>query len=339
MNWNRPALRRFWQYVSARQYAFYRRFVLNHDPPWTYDPIIASNQFTNVYRELDPGTRWLRRNVLENEDISPKDRGFLTVAYRLFGTEEIFEALGVQGGYPVNQKMLSGFFSATWLEQALEERMEMGKAAFTTAYLVSACNSSDPKARTVATSLNVVAGSWPAKFQLMQAAPDRKTAWKMLTANYGIGVFVGFQSLVDMCYDTALGKLLPFSNNDWIYAGTSATYGLKTLLGVPVDAKLKPGLDNEACAALVAMQREELDRNGMRWLLDARSRPILLDRSNIQNCVCEFGKYEKVRLGKRSGRLRTFDAQAARSRDKQAHEATHDLSGPAVQTDLTDLCS
>lgn len=335
--WNEDALGRFWHYVAQRQQAFYRRKVLRAAPPWCSDPIVQGNHFTNVYRELDPGTQWLRWRILGWEGMREFEKAFLVIAYRLFGTEEIFEhLLTSKGGY----KLLPEAFDGEWLVRSLEQLREEGKPAFTTAYMVSNCNSNLPKTRVVATSLGMLADGWRDTWKRIEQLGSRQEVWSVLTSYYGIGVFVAFQAIVDMCYDEPQARhspLLPFSNDDWVYAGTSAVSGLKALLGAHASSKIAPGVDDTAIADLVRRQRSPLASRGMRWLTDPKGQPILLDRSNMQNCVCEFGKYEKVRLSKRSGRLRRFDPEAAWQRDRAVEERRGSLAGAAVQVDLTDL--
>src|SRR6185436_19629098 len=54
-------------YTSERQRIW---FVREHGavPPWTTDLVFATNRFTNVYRELDPGTIYAHECIAKCDD-------------------------------------------------------------------------------------------------------------------------------------------------------------------------------------------------------------------------------------------------------------------------------
>jgi hypothetical protein len=54
----------FWYYLNER-YSIYLKRKAGMPKPWTEDPIFLSYKFTNVFREHDRGTTWLRENFLE----------------------------------------------------------------------------------------------------------------------------------------------------------------------------------------------------------------------------------------------------------------------------------
>src|ERR1051325_3471911 len=52
----------FYQLVTERQLIWVRRQD-GSPPPWTNDPILRTEFITNMYRELDPGTQYLREKI------------------------------------------------------------------------------------------------------------------------------------------------------------------------------------------------------------------------------------------------------------------------------------
>lgn len=342
-NWDEGNLDLFWHWIAERQTAFYNRHVAGNPPPWTSDPVIAGNHFTNVYRELDPGTKWVRRHVLEQPGLMDEQRAFLVFAYRLFGTEAVFERLGVHsaGKHP-NHPMLPENFDESWVAQSLQSLMDHGVQAFTPAYMVSNYGRSEPKPVVIANVLATAASTWDSTWFDVFMAANRQEAFNALQRVYGMGRFVAFQTLVDLCYPRAMVNekgerslhegLLPFSNDDWVAAGPGAMKGLGLLL-----PGVKQAQDNEAIAALCKMQRGPLDERGMPWLLDHKSRPVLVHRSDMQNCLCEFSKYHRlVNEPGKGGRKRLFDCRAANQRDSDAADQERTHTGPvraAVQVD------
>jgi hypothetical protein len=53
---------RFWRFVHERQ-EIWRKKSAGEPAPWTSDPILRYNSFTNVYRELDRGTLYLQQHL------------------------------------------------------------------------------------------------------------------------------------------------------------------------------------------------------------------------------------------------------------------------------------
>ena len=337
-NWNTEMLDLFWHWISERQKVFYRRRVLRQPPPWTSDDVIAGYHFTNVYRELDPGTIWIIQNVLENNRIHACERTFLTLAYRLFGTESVFEFLGINPEITLAHPMMPHNFDEKWVADSLQELMDSGKQAFTSAYMVSNYGRSEPKSVVIADILNRAATGWSDTWRRIVDAKSRVGAFEALQSVHGIGKFIAFQTLVDLSYPLAGGRsTLGFHNNDWVMAGPGAERGLKLLLGETFSTA--KGKDNAAIAALVEMQHEPLAALEMPWLLNARNEPVPVDRSNIQNCLCEFSKYIKLLRehdgGKKTaGRKRVFSCELAHQRDTEFEGKPHSgFSKYAIQVD------
>src|SRR5438876_852682 len=94
-HFNAEMLKSFWRFVCERQWVWHRRFVERKFPPWTDDPILKTTRFTNVYRELDPGTQYALREILETR-LSMKDKIFNVMLYRLIGRTDTFSAIGAQ---------------------------------------------------------------------------------------------------------------------------------------------------------------------------------------------------------------------------------------------------
>lgn len=335
--WDTEMLELFWHFIAERQLAFYNR-SLDRDPPWCEDPTVQSNHFTNVYRELDPGTIWLVDNVLSNKNLTPSDRAFLAMAYRLFGTEDVFEELGVHEAV-TGHGMLPDTFREKWLARSLQAMMDNGKQAFTSAYMVSNYGIRKPKSEVIAEVLGNAAIDWTYVWDKIEKSMDRQQVWAALTSVYGVGRFVAFQTMVDLCYPIPLLKgdqILHFSNNEWVAAGPGALKGLSILAP---KTKWIGSRDNNAIAQLVKMQYVTLSQRGMRWLKDVKGKDILIDRSNMQNCLCEFSKYVRLRNAPRAGgRKRSFDANSSRASDKRKIRVRKiGLVLPAIQTEIDEF--
>lgn len=59
MKINKPNLQLFYFFISERHNINKKKSILKLAPPWTDNPILKEFKFTNVFRDLDPGTRFV----------------------------------------------------------------------------------------------------------------------------------------------------------------------------------------------------------------------------------------------------------------------------------------
>lgn len=288
------ALDLFWQFITERQKVWYRRVVEGRPSPWTDDDILQKYRFTNVYRELDPGTQYVIQQILEAE-APQKDKIFNVMLYRLIGRMETHDHLGFQS--------LDGF-DAKELESQLKHRRDnLGETVFTGAYMVSGYNQmgSSDKVENVSALFDEITSD-PEFFDQLLAAESLESAYKLIKAQPGFGNFLSYQVLVDLLYpvDAYNGdSVLPFSPNDWSAPGPGAQKGLKQLV-----------TEFNGFSRLATMrwlrqhQQEEFDRLDLDFpfLKTDDGDRLKLSLANIQNCLCEFYKYHKIL--KSNGRAR-----------------------------------
>ncbi len=285
----------FWRFVSERQAIWYRRYVQHLPAPWTMDPILQHERFTNVYRELDPGTQYAIRHILETPAPTP-DKIFNIMLYRLIGRAETHAALGFQHLETFNPEHMAGVLRRL--------RDVEHKAPFTAAYMVSAYSGlgTSDKIESVALIFATLQAGFPRLYGRITACRSAAEVYAKLCAIYGFGNFLAYQVLVDLLYPlTAQGgtPLLPYSHDDWASAGPGARRGLCLLLRDGIRAP-----DLEVMQWLRSHQQAEFARTGeqFRFLRDSRGQLVELSLANIQNCLCEFHKYVKIRDGTGRGR-------------------------------------
>lgn len=283
----------FWTFVAERHAVWHRRFVERTPPPWTDDPFIAAHHFTNVYRELDPGTEWLMHRLRRRaHSTSYPERLLNTLVYRMGLHEASAEAVGW-----LRLSEPPGELAA----QVREALYRYGAGVWTPAYMVSNYGRRDPKIMVfggvVVTLAENVSGVWA---EMVASERQHRYAHEALARLHGIGRFLAFQVLVDCCYPDSL---LGWGNDQWATCGPGAWRGL---------GRIFPGLpradEQEALMLLSDASGEELYVRGMRGWAGGEDPTGGLTLANIQNCLCEWDKYERIAAGKRWGRLRKFDA-------------------------------
>lgn len=254
----------FWRFVRERHRVFLRR-ERGDDPPWTADPVLRDYFFTNVYRELDPGTRFIQ-SVLNDHVAAPlPDRLFNVMLYRLCLREESFEQLG--------WSTVGGFDADEFLAFIRDH-----PRPFHNAYMISNQNTAMPKDELLA----LTASEWAEWLPTQDMTwPDREAFIRWLGRARGIGPFLATQVLADLTYKDHVG--LP--EDGYVQLGGGARRGLNGVLR---------GLEVARKPIHVAEGRQVLD------LLSAHQQdehhdvlPYDLTRMNLQNCACEFSKYAR----------------------------------------------
>jgi len=304
---NKNKLDLFWNFVHERQSIWHRRVVENQSEPWTSDPVLQNNRFTNVYRKLDPGTQYAIQNILE-VDATKADKIFNIMIYRLIGRLDTHKHIGFQS--------LSDFSSEEF-ENSLKQRRDVeGQTVFTGAYMVagySQMGSSD-KVENIAMLFDEISSD-KSFFDELLSAKSAKQAYNKIRSQQGFGNFLSYQVLVDLLYPVNYysgQSVLPFSADDWSSPGPGAQKGIKRLTHDPSQVH-----DLAIMRWLRENQRTEFNRLNLDFpYLHNESRDLTeLSLADIQNCLCEFYKYDKIR-NKEGRARRRFRNSEGRSVDE-----------------------
>jgi hypothetical protein len=243
--------------------------------PWTQDPILREWSFCNVRREDDRTTRWIAENwrIPHADDL---DLGFAMVVVRCVNLPEALAELG----YPVP-------WDPEHFLAAMGARKERGEVCFSPAYNISNGGSGAPKAEHLVQK--VFAPLWqPLTRKRLRPREDDSlhSFYGRLKEANGLGSFMAAQVVADMKYVSPLKNA-----RDWMTfaaPGPGSKKGLNRVLGRPVDA---PWRDDDTWRAAFRQLREqimpELERSGLGDL----------HAQDLQNCLCEMDKYERMRLG------------------------------------------
>jgi hypothetical protein len=285
----------FWRVICERQSIWSRRFIHRLPPPWTDDDTLREERFTNVYRELDPGTQYVIKEILETKASKP-DKIFNTMLYRLIGRSETHSAIGFQ--YLTT-------FDPDNLEHSLKRLRDIkGIHIFTAAYMVSGYTlmGSRDKVENVARLFALLHKEFDAFYKRIHSCSSSAQVYDVIRTACGFGNFLAYQVLVDLLYPLEVYEwtpLLPYSHDDWASAGPGAQRGISMLL--------KEGLKADHLDVMRWLrfnQKAEFDRLGLEFpcLVDHEGRNVEISLANIQNCLCEFHKYVKISEGTGRGR-------------------------------------
>jgi hypothetical protein len=236
--------------------------------PWTTDPILGQFRFCNVRREDDRVTRWLRREFYPRFE-TQKEVWFAAVVARLFNQPDALEAIAPHIVPWKPEKV----------RQILHKRRDAGLRNFNAAYIVSTNGIAMDKVDYIVT--RVLGPLWAARKMLNIPHDKLRGLYEHLTQFDGLGTFIAAQVVADLKY------ILPYNKcpDWWTFAapGPGSRRGLNRVNQFPTTLMLPE-------AGWLAHLTDMLERVNKKL-------PEPLHAQDLQNCLCEFDKYERARLG------------------------------------------
>lgn len=256
----------------------YRIFLLRQKgmpAPWTEDPILAQYRFCNVYREDDKVTKWIAENLRKPLDGEWNLIPVMAVARfinRISTLEALKDILLEEGWHPKACPAM------------LRDLKKAGKPIITGAYMVKT-----PVGKDKITGLH----------EILKPIQDGTPQWLTCCAPGGtslqqlqdwllgfpwLGGFMTAQIVADLKY-TKDWKEAP----DWFTfaaSGPGSRRGLNRVVGRDLDQGWK---EQDWKMNLLSLYAELVP-------LFARAKMPLPHAQDIQNCLCEWDKYERARL-------------------------------------------
>jgi len=236
--------------------------------PWTQDRILQRFRFTNIHREDDTVTRWIAANWRDAYAGHP-DVWFAMVVARLFNWPPTLAHLT-----PVP-------FHPTKMVETIVELKSQRQKVYGGAYIVSTNGVAMGKVEYLMT--RVLAPLWEDRKKLRPFKGQTLAAYHAALLPYnGLGNFLAAQVIADLKYIEPLHSAVDWAA--WAASGPGSRRGLNRVLGHKLDA---PWNEVEWLAQLTALRATVI----------AAIHPEPLHAQDLQNCLCEFDKYMRVKLG------------------------------------------
>ena len=280
------AVESYFGWINER-HAIYQRRVAGKNPPWTDDPILQTYKFTNPFRENDRVTIWMRQNWTKpNENKATwGDMFFNCCLFRMVGTTEFAEEHGwVTDWNPEQTKAL------------IQQRLADKKRTFTGAYIITNQGLKCSKAEVVVD--HFLTPIWKARDWLgklasveksLQATHERLKEYR----GWGGGGFMSYEVVTDLNYTPVLwGSADRYT---WANAGPGAVRGLNRIHGRELKKSMKQPQANEEMLQLLVHAGA---------YIGVHINICDVDMRTIEHSLCEWDKYERVRLGQ--GRPRSL---------------------------------
>lgn len=277
MNKAFPLLKQFCTFIAMRHLVQMKKRG-GLPKPWTDDEILQTYRFCNIYRELDTVTQWIAGNWRFPHRNDP-DLWFAMAVARLVNWPDSLAAVG----YPAP-------WNAKRFVKHMDARKAAGEKVFTGAYMIHAGPNPGSKAGYLAEE--VLTPMWEKRKALRPTAQDTLASFheRLMTCK-DMGSFMAGQVVADVKYAGLLADAEDW--HTWAAPGPGSKRGLNRVCGNERDEKWR---DDHWLQVLQEL-REEVNKA----LPDQWER---LHAQDVQNCLCEFDKYERVRLGE--GRPRSL---------------------------------
>jgi hypothetical protein len=279
----------FFYWINERHRIFLKREG-GESPPFTEDPILQKYKFTNVFRELDRTTRWLKPHI--RDKFEGPDLVWWMCLFRNTGTIEAgIEMLLLDS---LANKMVTNFDEDT-LGRCLVKFQERGGKLFTGGYMVT-CQYPDAQGKPKIISLlkhclrhihrdKELLYDFARKDRTLEGFVNRLMCYN----GFGGNGFMAYEVASDLRHTGVLGDATDIFS--WANPGPGAQRGLSRYFG-----RYDPATKNKQIATRKQTVAE------MRHLLDISPMYLephvpALEMRDIEHSLCEYDKYMRVLTG------------------------------------------
>ena len=272
--------------------------------PWTADPVLRDGRFCNIFRELDTVTIWIDQNIRKPYAGHEHLWLMLALARYINWPDTLATLIEAPGAWPSHED-----FAPENVTEVLAAKASFGDKVYTGAYMIRAESDtakewySWSKHRYIAEI--VIGRLWEDRAAFVEVLEGKRQAsleqvWKLFQEPryIGWGPFMAYEVVTDLRHTRYLRHAPDIYT--WANAGPGAIRGLNRLYGRNLEAKPRPEQTNremydlrlDLCVVNDPGFRQTFGPVGPRF-----------EMRDVEHSLCEFDKYERVRLGE--GKMRT----------------------------------
>ena len=252
----------FNNYMIER-HSIYERRAEGQPYPWTDDPILNEYSFCNVYRELDRVTIWIRENWREPYADHPNLPFAMAMARQINWPDTLQEI-----GFPEH-------WNPERIKAIMQGRLNRKEKVYTGAYMLTGTLGGTKVEQTIDKILTPLYEMPPRII-----SNSLEETWKRYLPYPGFSGFMAYEVVTDLRHTKYLENAEDIMT--WANPGPGAKRGLNRIHGRELEKSIPK-------AQLISEMKELLDLCNMA--------PLPLEMRDIEHCLCEFDKYERVRLG------------------------------------------
>jgi hypothetical protein len=318
----------FFAYARARHAIHLRRTAGRPRSEWTSDPVLAAYRFCNIFRELDRTTIWFRDNVREGIRDRPEVL-LATVLFRWFNRITTGEAIFRQAQMRLSppgaeaETPWDSFLSYHWEPHEFTDNLRRaivsycGRGPYVTgSYIIKTPDGRDKLDGVLWCVEQFMRGDWREYALTPESKPETlEDYWTWLCGFPYLGPFMAYEIVTDLRHTMQLERAPDIMT--WANPGPGARRGLNRLHGRRLEYPTpRSQLILEMQELLVLSQEalywpqfECVRHDAVMGRFPPSMRPEanidLLEESmwpawemrEVEHTLCEWDKYERIRLG------------------------------------------
>jgi alpha-glutamyl/putrescinyl thymine pyrophosphorylase clade 1 len=266
----------YWRFAVERQEVYHRR-VRGEPAPWSNDPVMRANKFTNAYRAADRVSQYLIRRVIGEDKESAENTFFRILLFKLFNKIDTWELLVSKFGQPCVEHFRIDSYC-----DVLNQAFARGERLYSAAYIMpSGGRTGFPRKHQMHLHLlkQMLLDELPSR---MAEAGTMERAFALLRSCPTLGDFLAYQFVTDLNYS----QLTNFDESEFVVPGPGAKGGLQKCFS-------SLGNLSEADVIRLVTDRQEECLRALRLRFPTLwGRPLQL--IDCQNLFCEVNKYARV---------------------------------------------
>jgi hypothetical protein len=279
-------------------------------PPWTTDPVIAGNRFCNVRRMDDKVSIWMLENWFRSDGYAqPRTALIAGLLARMINKPQTLAYMVTGRADATECNPFAKWDYATFYKRMYEIK-ERGVPVFTNAYIINGASGGPKIDQVLGAIQECVTQCNPQADKFIVPHSLQETA-KRLESLRGVGSFISGQVVADLRWVLGdIGGGWWADRMEWAPPGPGSSRGMKYLLGIASPADMagrgKDMSEKEFLPALRDLVMLASRYPGVKEVFRERK----LEAHDIQNTLCETGKFIRVKYGE--GRAKnSFDARAS----------------------------
>ena len=305
-----PEVLEIWKHWIIERNRIYIRREIEHRPhPWTEDEIMKTFRFTNVKRWQDRESRWLIDNICANDCLSMEDKVYNCILFRLWNKGSSFEIICGKGittedlrKTPIEEfeSRVTDYSSShpeyIWFTSAfntggLKQAWKYPGKSYRNTHTKGKREEFDNPVLCIPVRMIYIVKDCIEKdlYRRIIQSPTAEAVFQCLMGVKGLAEFLAYQVYVDLTYIPGF----PFTEEDFVKAGPGCKAGEDYLF------KSRSGLSYDEALYWLRDHQDEFFGDSLRrefsYLPEERQRLTVMD---IENSMCELGKYCKVYFNK-----------------------------------------
>ena len=311
----------FFDTMLERQLIWKRRFIDNKNRPWTTNQILRDNKFTNVYRSLDKNSMWEIEHIILNDKLDLKNLIWKILFFRLFNNPITFSyeppIIRNLFGDPITVNDINDTafqfgedgipnyddFNANDYLRWLKKLRSFEQNPFTNAYLISSKGDRDTYFAHIV--LPAFHDRLDELIEKCQTETSAEKLFKCLKTFPNIADFMAFQLYMDLTYVNKFTnhQFLKVDENSATTIGPGSGLGLRLIFPSAKTNKEQleklTQLTHEAKSYFDTKYPDmfpylHFDKTNKQFYV---SNECNLTLSEIEQWLCEYAKYWKMKIG------------------------------------------